>query len=61
MRILEYTRAKDAREAALAAERERAAREKEMETARLRAMQERAADKQAELDELRARRWVWDD
>ncbi len=28
-----------------------------METARLRAMQERAADKQAELDELRARRY----
>mgnify|MGYP001806733456 CR=1 FL=1 len=28
-----------------------------METARLRAMQERAADKQSELDELRARRY----
>jgi len=57
VKILEYTRARDAREAALAAEKERIAREKEMETARLRAMQERAADKQAELDELRARRY----
>jgi hypothetical protein len=38
-KILEYTRAKEAREAELAAEKERIAREKEMETARLRAMQ----------------------
>lgn len=41
----------------MAAEKERIAHEKEMETARLRAMQERAADKQSELDELRARRY----
>lgn len=41
----------------LAAEKDRSAREKEAETARLRAMQERAADKQSELDELRARRY----
>ncbi len=39
------------------AEKERIAHEKEMETARLRAMQEKAADKQSELDELRARRY----
>lgn len=32
------------------------AKEKELETARLRAKQERAADRQAEIDELRARR-----
>lgn len=42
---------------ALAAEKERIAKEKELETARLRALQERAADKQSELDELRARRY----
>ena len=41
----------------IAAEKERIAKEKEAETARLRAMQERAADKQSELDELRARRY----
>lgn len=39
------------------AEKERIAKEKELETARLRAQQEKAADKQAELDELRARRY----
>lgn len=38
-------------------EKERVAKEKELETARLRAQQERMADKQAELDELRARRY----
>ncbi len=37
-------------------EKVRAAKEKELETARLRAKQERAADRQAEIDELRARR-----
>ena len=37
--------------------KERIAKEKEMETARLRAQQEKMADKQAELDELRARRY----
>lgn len=57
LKILEYTRAKDARDLEIAMEKERIAKEKEMETARLRAMQERAADKQAELDELRARRY----
>ena len=34
-------------------------KEKELETARLRAKQERAADRQAEIDELRARRSVY--
>ena len=37
-------------------EKARVAKEKELETARLRAKQERAADRQAEIDELRARR-----
>ncbi len=39
-------------------ERARVVKEKELETARLRAKQERAADRQAEIDELRARRSV---
>ena len=39
------------------ADKERAAKEKEMEVARLRSLQERAADRQSEEDELRARRW----
>ncbi|KAG2500981.1 hypothetical protein HYH03_000803 [Edaphochlamys debaryana] len=56
-RIADYILQKDLREQALLAEKDRIAKEKEMETARLRAMQERAADKQAELDELRARRY----
>ena len=37
-------------------EKARVAKEKELETARLRAKQEKAADRQAEIDELRARR-----
>uniref|UniRef100_A0A7S0VDS1 Cilia- and flagella-associated protein 45 n=1 Tax=Polytomella parva TaxID=51329 RepID=A0A7S0VDS1_9CHLO len=56
-KIAEYILQKDLRERALLAEKERLAKEKELETARLRAMQERAADKQAELDEIRARRY----
>lgn len=56
-RIAIYIRSKEAREQEVLAERERVAREKEIETARLRAMQERAADKQSEIDELRARRY----
>ena len=39
---------------ALAEQKIAAAKEKELETARLRAKQERAADRQAEIDELRA-------
>jgi hypothetical protein len=42
---------------AIAAEKERAAQEKEMEVARLRGLQERVADRQSEVDEMRARRW----
>mmetsp|Transcript_18082 Transcript_18082/g.30965 ORF Transcript_18082/g.30965 Transcript_18082/m.30965 type:complete len:510 (-) Transcript_18082:446-1975(-) len=57
LKILQYTRAKEARELEIATEKERIAAEKELETSRLRAMQERAADKAAELDELRARRY----
>ncbi len=40
----------------LAAERERIAHGKELEVARLRAQQERLADRAAQQDELRARR-----
>jgi hypothetical protein len=57
-RIAQYLAVKEAREAALAAEKEAAAHEKEMEVARLRAQQERAIDRQGEVDELRARRWA---
>eukprot|EP00762_Andalucia_godoyi_P006662 ANDGO_06211.mRNA.1 Cilia- and flagella-associated protein 45 len=56
LRIAAYLAAKDAREAARAAEVERVRQEKERETARLRAMQEKAQDKAAEKDALRARR-----
>lgn len=55
-RIADYNRRKQLREAALAEEKARIAKEKELECARLRAAQEKAADKQSELDELRARR-----
>lgn len=56
-RIAAYIRSKEMREQEVLAQKERVAQEKEMETARLRAMQERAADKQSEMDELRARRY----
>ncbi|CAD7697326.1 unnamed protein product [Ostreobium quekettii] len=56
-RILDYIRQRDKRQQELAMEKERIAKEKELETARLRAQQEKAADKQAEEDELRARRY----
>lgn len=39
-------------------EKARAAHEKELETARLRAAQERVRDRQSEIDELRARRYL---
>lgn len=55
-RIAEYNRQKQLREAAIAEEKDRIAKEKEAECARLRAAQEKVADKQSELDELRARR-----
>lgn len=57
LKITAYIRAKEQREQEVLAEKERIARDKELETAKLRAMQERAADKQSEIDELRARRY----
>uniref|UniRef100_A0ACB8G864 Uncharacterized protein n=1 Tax=Sphaerodactylus townsendi TaxID=933632 RepID=A0ACB8G864_9SAUR len=56
MRVLEYQRQKMEREAEFEAEQQRIHREKEMETSRLRALQERAQDHQAEQDALRAKR-----
>ena len=55
-RISEYLKEKDTREQAIAEENERVKAEKEREIARLRSLQEKAQDKQAELDALRARR-----
>ena len=55
-RIAEYNDAKALREAAVQEEKDRVAAEKEAEVARMRAAQEKAADKQSEMDELRARR-----
>ena len=56
IKILEYQKEKAARDAAYEAEQERKRIEKEKEVARLRAMQERARDLQAEKDALRAKR-----
>merc|ERR1719380_574937 len=55
-KILEYQRAKAARERELEEEKARLAAEKEKETAKLRAMQEKAQDKASEMDALRAKR-----
>ncbi|KAG1663542.1 hypothetical protein FOA52_003170 [Chlamydomonas sp. UWO 241] len=57
VKIAQYIRAKELREQELVYEKERVAAEKELECAKMRAQQERAADKQSELDELRARRY----
>ncbi len=54
--VQEYQQAKAEREAAYEAEQERLRVEKEREIARLRALQERAKDEQAERDALRAKR-----
>ncbi|ELV10591.1 Coiled-coil domain-containing protein 19, mitochondrial, partial [Tupaia chinensis] len=54
--VMEFTEKKMAREAEFEAEQERIRREKEKEIARLRAMQEKAQDHQAEQDALRAKR-----
>ncbi|KAG8509932.1 Cilia- and flagella-associated protein 45, partial [Galemys pyrenaicus] len=54
--VMEFTKKKMAREAEFEAEQERIRREKEMEITRLRAMQEKAQDFQAEQDALRAKR-----
>ncbi|KAJ7307431.1 hypothetical protein JRQ81_009449 [Phrynocephalus forsythii] len=56
MRVLEYQRKKMEREAEFEAEQEKIRKEKELETARLRALQEKAQDHQAEQDALRAKR-----
>ncbi|XP_072165777.1 cilia- and flagella-associated protein 45-like [Diadema setosum] len=56
LKVSEYMKKKAEREAAFEAEQERIRIEKEKEIARLRAMQERAKDYQAEKDALRAKR-----
>ncbi|KAI7840290.1 hypothetical protein COHA_006072 [Chlorella ohadii] len=56
-RIAEYIRQRDQREQELAEERERAAKAKELEVARLRAMQEKIIDNRAAIDEARAKRY----
>lgn len=57
IRIASYIRSKEAREAATEAEIIRVRNEKEKEIARLRALQERAQDRQSAIDELRAKRY----
>merc|ERR1719161_3272618 len=57
-KILDYQRDRERRERELEDEKARLAAEKEKETARLRAMQEKAQDKAAEMDALRAKRAV---
>lgn len=54
--IADYLKDKERREQEYVEEQKRIAAEKEREVARLRAMQEKARDKQAELDALRAKR-----
>lgn len=56
MKIIGYIDAKAARDREFEEERQRRAAEKEKEIARLRAMQEKAQDKAAEMDALRAKR-----
>merc|ERR1719456_660442 len=55
-KILDYQKGKEMREREAEEEKVRQAAEKEKETAKLRAMQEKAADKAAEMDALRAKR-----
>lgn len=57
LRIQAYIRSKDEREARNEAELLRIRNEKEKEIGRLRAMQERAQDRQSAIDELRAKRY----
>lgn len=54
--IVRYNKEKDAKEAARLAEEKRIRDEKEQEIQRLREMQEKAADRQADIDALRAKR-----
>jgi hypothetical protein len=56
-RIAAYIAAKEQREAELEAEQQRIHAEKEYEIGRLRQMQEKAADRQSAIDELRAKRY----
>lgn len=56
LKVLEFQRAKAEREAAFEAEQKRIKADKEKEVARLRALQQRAQDEQAERDALRAKR-----
>ena len=56
-RIAAYVRGKDLRDQQLAEEREEIARQKELEVARLRAMQEKIQDTRSAEDEARAKRW----
>jgi len=56
MVIVRYNQEKIARELAKADEERRIREEKEREVARLREMQEKAADRQSEIDALRAKR-----
>merc|ERR1719247_2068721 len=55
-KIIEYQENKELREREQEAEKERLAAEKELETAKLRARQEKAQDKASEMDALRAKR-----
>lgn len=57
LRIADYIARKDARELQLEEEAQRVAQAREREVVRLRALQERAQDRQAQIDELRARRY----
>merc|ERR1719409_789243 len=57
-KILDYQRDREKREREIEEEKLRVAAEKEAETARLRAQQEKAQDKAAEMDALRAKRAV---
>ena len=56
LKVLEYQKDKAIREAAYEAEQEKKRMDKEREVARLRSLQERAHDLQAEKDALRAKR-----
>ncbi|KAK6173521.1 hypothetical protein SNE40_016954 [Patella caerulea] len=56
IKVIEYQKKKAEREAAYELEQERVRLEKEREVARLRTLQERARDEQAERDALRAKR-----
>lgn len=55
-KIVQYNQEKIEREVAAALEERRIKEEKEKEVARLREMQEKAADRQSEIDALRAKR-----